>query len=140
MNSAQIKQLRQWVICFAVLGALVLFDDFFAENAAWLRWVAFGGLLIAFAQESRSRAQLEFEGRARIDGVVNRSPWLRVWLAFWAVVFFGGAVYVTRNSVDVVQLLGFRFVLLGLIVLAGPLIVASEMQRFKELGGGDRAI
>lgn len=136
MNVAQLELRRTWAICGIVLSLFVVFDDFVAANASWLRWLALVGVVFAWSSVRQTRAELRAEGSERIASIVSDEPWLKAWLAFWACTFFGGAIYVTRESIRLEELFGFRVIVIAFLILMGPIIVLSEAQRFKELGEG----
>ena len=113
---------------------LVVFDDFVAANAGWLRWVMLAGVVVALSRERRTRAELSEEDRVCIAVVVSESPWLKAWFTAWAIIFFVAAVYVTRGSIDLAEVFGFKFLVIGLLVVMGPVIVLNELQRYNDPG------
>jgi hypothetical protein len=141
MTSAQ-RQLRtKWTFAALALCLMLIFNDYLEQNAEWLRWIAFVGIVIAVAGERRSRSEIRAEASAGLTELVESAPWLKVWFSFWAFIFFAGAIYVTRNSIDLFNLVGgFRFLLLSLAVLVGPVVVLTQRRRFKELGEAGDAI
>ena len=135
MTPAQRSLHTKWVIAATVLLLVVVFDDFVESNAGWLRWIFFAGMVFASFGQSRSRSELEREGRANLASLVESAPWLKVWFTVWGAVALFGAIYATRRDVDLFQLFGgIRFLVLSFAVLIGPVIVLNERRRFRELG------
>lgn len=134
MNRNQRKFTAMWIGLGAVVLLLVMLDDFVATHASWLRWIAFVGVIIAAARESYSRSETEAEGRERIADVIASAPWLKVWFSMCAAAAVTLAIYVTRNSIDIVQLVGFKYLVIALVVVLGPLVFIMERERFSELG------
>ena len=118
-----------------VLCLMLVFNDYLEKNADWLRWIALLGVLIAIAAEGRSSSQIREEASSGVAALIASAPWLKAWFAFWAAVFFAGAVFVTRNSIDLFNIIGgVRFLLISLSVLVGPVVVLTQRRKFKELG------
>ena len=140
MTPAQRRLRAKWLFAAFVFCLAVVFNDFLEANAGWLRWVAFVGMIVGALGESRSRSEMRAEASANLAHIVESAPWLKAWFGFWAATFFVGAVYVTRNSIDLFQLLGLRFLFLSFSVLIGPFLILNERRRFKELGDDGDAI
>jgi hypothetical protein len=140
MTPTQRRLRTRWLLAAFVLSLVVVFNDFLEANAGWLRWVAFLGMFVAALGEGRSRSEMRAEASANLADLAEAAPWLKAWFAFWAASFFIGAIYVTRNSIDVFDLFGLRFLVLSFAVLIGPIVILSERHHFQELGEGDDAI
>ena len=140
MTVAQHQLVRQWLIAAASLVGIIVAADILAENWLWLRIPVGAVIAIALLTQRRSHAELRAESIARWEAVTDDAPWVKIWLGFWAAFAFGGAIYVTRNSIDVLALLGIRGMFAAFAVLLGPLFVLSEARRFKQLGGKGDAI
>jgi hypothetical protein len=141
MTRAQ-RQLRmKWALAALVFCLILIFDDYVEKNAGWLRWIALFAVLAAMAGESRSRSEMRAESSVALAELIESAPWLKAWFAFWAIACFAGAIYATRNSIDLFSLVGgIRFLLLSFAVLVGPIVVLMQRRRFKELGKVGNAI
>lgn len=141
MTPAQRRLGTKWIFGALLLCLIFIFNDFLENNAEWLRWVAFAGVVIASLGQSRTRSEMRAEASADLSDLVESAPWLKIWLSIWAAVFFFGAIYVTRYSVDLLQVFGaFRFLIFSFAVLFGPIVVVIQRQRFKKLGENGDAI
>jgi hypothetical protein len=134
MTAAQRTLRTKWLIAGTVFCILVLFNDFMEQSAGWIRWIFLAGAFLAALGEKRSRSEMRQEASANLESLAESAPWLKAWFAFWAVTFFLGAIYVTRNSIDVFHILGLRFLLISFALLVGPLAYLGERRRFRELG------
>jgi hypothetical protein len=127
----QRRLVLKWGAVIVVLVLLVRFDSFIAENAAWLRWFAFVALIVASAAETRPGSE---SGRARLAATLAEAPWLTWWPAMWAVICFGGAIYISKSQYRLEEMFGFKIVVIALAVVVGPIILVNERRRYVELG------
>ena len=138
MTPAQRRLKWKWIAVAAALSLVVAFDGFMEENAAWLRWLAFFGMVLGMLGENRSRAELERDGRNRIAAAVESAPWLKAWMALCSLACVVLAIVATRRGLDLLELVGFKYFVLAFVVLVGPLMATIERQRYLDLAEDGR--
>lgn len=138
MTKKQHRLVWTWAFWATLVLLFVLFDDYLAENASWLRWPVLAAVVIAYAIEP-SRFENAEAGRENLRVLFDRTPWLKVWASVCAAICFGGAIYVTRSSIHLDDIFGFKIVVIALAVLIGPFVVANERRRYEKYGSGESA-
>jgi hypothetical protein len=122
MTRKQKQLVWSWVFIIALFFAMIEFH--------WILWV-----LLPFAVLVRARVDMgvaaENEGRSYLTGLVDDYKLLKVWFAICAFVCFGGAIYIIRNGINLMDLYGFKVVVIAWISFGFPLIIIGEYELFK---------
>ena len=130
MTARQRKLVWSWAWVLLLLAATLVFDDFIAANAAWLRFILVPFIVTFAIQQERGVSGFSYS----FDELADSHPWLTAWMGLCAVFFFLGAIYVIRSHINLVEIMGFKVVVLSFITFSGPFVIVGERQRYKEYG------
>jgi ATP/ADP translocase len=138
MTKKQRRLIYKWLIALTAFVVLLVFEDKLIGNAAWVRWVLFGGLIVAVTL-TRSRLSLE-PASVGMNQIVNTYPFIKLWLVVWGLVIAVVVVLVTHSAIRLEEIFGFRIIAISILLLVGPILWLSERERFRKYGEENDAI
>jgi hypothetical protein len=130
MTVRQRKLVRSWIGLLLVFAVALVFDDFIAANASWLRFILVPFIVTFSIQREHGASGFSYS----LDELADSYSWLTVWMGLCAIFFFVGAIYVTRSRIDLIEVIGFKVVVLSFIAFLGPFVILGERERYRNYG------
>lgn len=123
MTRKQKQLVWSWVFIIALVLAVIAFH--------WILWV-----LLPFSVLARvgidTGVAAENEGRAYLSEMLENYPLLKLWYVICAFVCFGGAIYMIGNDINLINLYGFKLVVIAWLVFLFPVRMIVEYEIFKK--------
>ena len=128
LNRKQRRLIYMWLFFGTLFGAWIVFDAWVTEHLRLVRFLILLGMPLALLIDNKPTGPVDF------DELVEGHAWVKVWMALCCVAILGLYFLTTHSQIRLEEVVGFRIVIIAILVTFGPILVLGSIKRFKEYG------
>jgi len=130
MTNSQRNLVLSWLLGLIVILVLVFNANWVVKHWAILQWPS---LIIILLLVASSKRQFKLgDGSEQINSAASRYPFIKVWLLVYILFIVLGLIYVSINSYNITEELGYGVALLLFLPVLLPFIIVEQIDKYNE--------
>ena len=134
MNIKQKFLVTGWALIISLFILISIYDEWIGDNWDTIKWPSFIVILIFIAFSPKSKKDLTSEGRANINDIVNKNPWIKIYMVIYCIVISIVCFDTISSKTNLVETIGFLELAIPILGILLPVMIVHQIKIYTDAG------